>query len=178
MNNTINFHSDGTNVHITSSVHTSSSAKLFLTLVNIGILLLHAFFIFEIEKHELKKLLIPTIVSTLVFTYFPWRYWLWRFYGKETLTINNKDLTYSYDYGIFKTKKQTIEHSNLSTAFEPVRQVNGEECGNVHFLADDPKTKGRQYIHETTVLIPKKELVNINTHLTAVLKSSQQPNVA
>lgn len=174
MKNTVSIHSDDRNVYLTSTLKVSHAKKVTLTIVNISLVLLHIFFIIEIELHEVKRLLIPTIVSMVVFIYFPWRYWCWSFFGQEYLTINTKTITYQYNYGIVKTHARTLSHRGLASAYTPRQAVEGEACGRLIFISEKDGSDKTEAIYETEIVLPKKDLDHLKAEITELfLKSAR-----
>lgn len=171
MKNRVNIQSDGINVYVISKVRASNLAKTMLILFNIALIVLYIFFIYEIEKHELKKLLIPAFLLLFVLIFFPFRQLLWNLSGKENIVINAQTITHFYDYGFMKTNRNTIPHQKLTTSYEFVRNHDNEEHGILSFMSYNPKTHAVEEIYETTVLMPKNDLIKIQELISVVLNA-------
>jgi len=166
MNNTVEIHNDGINVYTKLEIKANSIGKsilLIFILVFITVLIL---VISTIEKDEIKNAVFPIIIISALIIIFPLRYLIWNFFGRETLIVNTKTISYNYDYGVMQTNLKTIPHSNLGFGYEFVREYDGIEKGRLIFYNYREKDNLPEVIHQTTILASKTDIEKIQSEIS------------
>ncbi len=128
MKNKIKISTDGINAYAKIEVNASrigTQILSFLLLVEIFVLI---GLLTQIKSEEIVSMIIPFVIVLLLFIGLPLKYLLWNLYGYEELIVNTKTISWSYDYGFFRTNLSTVKYYRLGTGYEKVR---GDEKGEV-----------------------------------------------
>ena len=74
------------------------------------------------------------------------------------LTVTTESISFTHDYGWFKTSQEAHPFDNLGIGFDQVKDTDGFSKGKMMFwnYADDEKEA--ELIYETTVLIDKESV--------------------
>ncbi len=116
-------------------------------------------------------MIIPFVIVLLLFIGLPLKYLLWNLYGYEELIVNTKTISWSYDYGFFRTNLNTVKYYRLGTGYEKVRGDEKDEVGRLVFYNYRETDNLPEIIHQTTVLINKAELKEFDKSITAIFRN-------
>lgn len=147
--NTSNITTDGICVYATFKRRTALSGKI---LVSIAMALFVPVIILSISEG-----IIALLFFTLIIEAFIARYALWNFFGKETLVINTKTITWQHDYGFFVTKEQVkLVNRRLIIERRPEDTIKSEQQFKVSFISYDDNDLP-VYIHEIAVALTESD---------------------
>lgn len=155
--NTTTVDSDGKNIVINSFVKTAMEGKVILVLI-MSLFIVYTtipFVVFPVHKGDNGFIFIIVLFGILLL-YFLGKRFLWNTFGKETVVINTKSISYQYDYGILRTTLTTIPYKELKVLYEKVKDIGDVEYGNLHFI-DYDEVNLPNTVYETTVLLSKKD---------------------
>lgn len=162
MKNRIESSTDSINVYSKINVHASKLGLLILGLF----LTAEVIFVFPSLIFGGIEPSIPTILLMFSGLYFffvlPLKYFLWNMFGFEELIVNTKSVSWSYNYGFYKTNLKTIVYNQLATDYEAMRGEDDEEIGRLIFINYREQDNLPEVIHQTTVLISKNDIAEID----------------
>lgn len=168
MKNRIEINSDGINAYAKISVNASKLGIKILA----GFLVLEIIIVlgllWQLKSEEVISVIIPILIGLIIFVGLPIKYLLWNLYGNEELIVNTKTISWSYDYGFFKTNLQTVKYNRLGTGFEKVRENNKEELGKLIFYNYREEDNLPEFIHQTTILLNKEEIEKFDKEISDV----------
>lgn len=172
MENKLEMNSDGINLYLTVFVRGHKKG-----LIALGLLLLVVVSSFlYLAVHDAKNVTTTNgllmMVLLLVFMWFPVKYFLWNLYGIEYLIINTATISYSHDYGWFKTNLETIEFNSLSVDLDEMRLDGKQYLGQLYFIDFDPKTKLPEIIHSTTAFFTMDQILEIQVGIASLFETS------
>lgn len=170
MKNTVSIVSDGINVYVNASVEINPFLKIFISVIAIIVFGLFILLITHISHTEVKEFIIPVLLMSFLLIYFVARPVMWNLFGKETLIINTKTISYCYDYGLIKTNLKTVKFHKLGTGYEKVKYFDKVEFGKLNFVDIKQEDNLPYQIHETTVLLPHDKISEIDTQISEVFK--------
>lgn len=172
MMNELDMSSDGINLYVNIKVKAN---KLVIRIAVTVLILLISFILIGAIK-ESKDISteagIFAIIGIFFFLYFPVKYLLWNLYGEEELIINTKSISYSYDYGWFKTKMETIEFVTLGVSLDEMRLDGKEYLGQLYFTAYDKNTQVPEVIHSTTVFLDMHQILELQLGISSLFEQS------
>lgn len=168
MKNLLIKYEDGINLYATFSVKANVTGKVILSMMILLLLTIYFFVASTITKDDLREMLIPLILIFFLIIFFPVRYLLWNLFGKETLIINTKTVSYSYDYGILKTNLKTIHFDKLGTGFQFVKEQDEIESGKLIFYNYREKDNLPEIIHQTSVILNIIDIHKIDMELSKI----------
>lgn len=166
MRNTINKHNDGINFYATFNVKANTLGKVVLSIMILLLMIVYIFIISTITKNEIREMIFPMILIFVLILVFPVRYLLWNSFGKETLIVNTKTISFCYDYGIFKTNLKTIHFDRLGTGFQLIREENDIEFGKLIFYNYRFKDNLPEVIHQTSVMLDTIDINEIDQEIS------------
>ncbi|WP_445452930.1 hypothetical protein [Flavobacterium sp. 25HG05S-40] len=166
MRNTVNKHNDGINFYATFNVKANTFGKVVLSIMILILMTVFIFVVSTITKDDIREMLFPMIVIFVLILAFPVRYLLWNFFGKETLIVNAKTISFCYDYGILKTNLKTIHFDRLGTGFQIIREENDIEIGKLIFYNYRVKDNLPEVIHQTSVLLDNIDINEIDLEIS------------
>jgi len=166
MRNTVNKHNDGINFYATFNVKANTFGKVVLSIMILILMTVFIFVVSTITKDDIREMLFPMIVIFILILAFPVRYLLWNFFGKETLIVNTKTISFCYDYGILKTNLKTIHFDRLGTGFQIIREENDIEIGKLIFYNYRVKDNLPEVIHQTSVLLDNIDINEIDLEIS------------
>lgn len=158
MKNKIKVVTDGINVYAYLKVNASKigiKVLIALLLIEISFLIWASF---QIPPKELVTMIIPLIILCVFLVGLPIKYLLWNLYGVEELIVNTKSISWSYNYGFFKTKLKTITYNKLNIDYEKVNGAFKNETGRLLFYDYSKTNPLPKLIHKTTVLLSKSDV--------------------
>lgn len=168
LKNRIEINSDGINAYAKISVNASQTGIKILS----GFLILEIIIVlgllWQIKSEEVISMIIPILIVLVVFVGLPIKYLLWNLYGKEELIVNTKSISWSYDYGFFKTNLQTVKYHRLGTGYEKVKGDDDKEVGKLIFYNYREEDNLPEFIHQTTILLNKKEIEKFDKEISDV----------
>ena len=172
MKNRLDISNDGINVYAKLKVNASKKGTYLLSMLIILEIALITYIGIEIGSEELLSTgIIPILIVLLLIVGWPVKYLLWNIYGNEEIVINTKSISWSYDYGFYKTKLHTLKYDRLGTGYERIREVDGVELGRLIFCNYNIEDNLPEHIHNTTVLLDMKEIEEINNQIDIVFKT-------
>ncbi|RMD95814.1 MAG: hypothetical protein D6816_19805, partial [Bacteroidetes bacterium] len=134
MKNKIEIDSDGINVFVMMNVKASRPGIITLSVFLILEIILISVLLWHFDFEEASLLVIFMLIGFAFFIGLPLKYLLWNLYGNEELIVNTKSISWSYDYGFFKTNLQTVKYDTLGTGYAKVRGDDDEELGRLLFF--------------------------------------------
>lgn len=158
MKNQTNLKSDGINAYAKLSVYGSRTGVIVLLIMIAVELLLFVFILFNIDAKEIGSLAIPLVLAIVLFLGIPIKYLLWNLYGAEVIIINTKTVSWSYDYGLLKTRLVTVTFDRLGFAIENISSKDSATIGRLVFYNYRKSDNLPEEIHATTILVPTQEL--------------------
>jgi len=163
MENVIDIQFDKYNIYVNLKIKPNPFS---ITILSIFVLLLC--FIFAILTQEFLKekegsVLLPIIILFIFFLFLPIRYLLWNLFGRETLIINAKSISFYRNYGLIETNLKTINYNQLGIDFNFSRERNGIKLGQILFYDYLEENNLPKLIHETTILIDLDQLTLIES---------------
>ncbi len=172
MENKLEMNSDGINLYLTFSVRGNKKGLIVL-----GLLLIIVVFSFlYMAVHEAKEISTSNgllmMLVLLIFMWFPVKYFLWNLYGVEHLIINTATISYSHDYGWFKTNLETIEFNALSVDLDEIRLDGKKYLGQLYFFDFDEKTKLPEMIHSTTAFLTMDQILEVQLGIASLFETS------
>lgn len=168
LKNRIEINADGINAYARISVNASRTGIKILAGFLILEIVIALGLLSQIKSEEVLSMIIPILIGLFVFVGFPIKYLLWNLYGNEELIVNTKSISWSYDYGFFKTNLQTVKHFRLGTGYEKVRGNDENEVGKLIFYNYREEDNLPEIIHQTTVLLNKKEIAKFDKEISEV----------
>ena len=175
MSNQLTIKSDEINVYATLRVRSKFIGKLVLSILVFGLIVFYVFLALNVNNENAQILVFFLLVFGFII-FFPIKYLLWNLYGNEILIVNTKSISYSYYYGLFKTNLKTINHERLGLSFEFVKLEDKIEKGKLNFYNYNNSNNLPVLIHQTTVLINKKEIELLELAIQKLFKSEIDEN--
>lgn len=158
MKNRIHIKSDGINAYADLEVIASKTGVRILgVFIALSITLITGL-ILTIKADEVKSMIFPLILIITLCLGLPLKYLLWNMYGVESLIVNTKTISWSYNYGFFQTNLKTVKYNILATGYEKVRGDGEREVGILVFYNYREEDNLPEVIHQTTVLLTKEEI--------------------
>lgn len=111
------------------------------------------------------------LILFILFIFLPIRFLAWNLFGKESLIVNTKTISYCYDYGIIRTNLKTIHYDRLGTGFLSNRKDNEKEFGNLIFYNYNKDNNLPEVIHQTSVLIELEKLKEIDLLIQIIFEN-------
>lgn len=174
MKNELKINSDKNNVYADFSLKASRIGVFILGIMIIILIGLFFGLLSTSDPRDLKTMLLP-IIFILALIVFAVRYLLWNIYGQEFLVINPKSISYSRNYGFFKTKLNTILFDEMSIfPFSIDMKDVDEPIGKLHFYNIVPDTKLRELKLESSIAVPVSELEKLMDQISSLF---QQDNI-
>lgn len=96
--------------------------------------------------------------------YFPIRYVVWQLYGVERIIIDTQKITYSYDYGIMRSKQGEIPYRVLGLGYQKQRG-RPNECGNLIFYNYQLEEESVETLLATSVWVHPDLLVTLDERI-------------
>ena len=171
MKNRIEISSDGINAYAKISVNASQIGINILSgFIVIEIIILSGL-LWQIKSEASILMIILILIGISIFLVLPIKYLLWNLYGNERLIVNSKSISWSYDYGFFKTNLQTVKFNRLGTGYEKIKGDNEEEVGKLIFYNYREEDNLPEYIHQTTILLNKSEIEKFDEAILSVFEN-------
>lgn len=171
MKNRIEISTDGVNAYANIEVNASKIGirilSIFLVLEILGVIGLFS----QAKSGEIASVIIPFLIVLILFVGLPVIYLLWNLYGKETLIVNTKSISWAYDFGFFKTNLKTVKYNRLGTGYEKVRGEEGDEVGRLILLNFREDDNLPEVIHQTTVLLNRKEIQEFDNEISYIFEN-------
>ncbi len=86
-------------------------------------------------------------------------------YGQEFLIVNTKSISWSYNYGIFKTNVNTEIYNRLSLGYEKVITIDNIEMGRLIFYNYRQEDNLPEVIHQTTALLSSSDIKRLSDNI-------------
>ncbi|WBV60775.1 hypothetical protein PFY12_01330 [Chryseobacterium camelliae] len=143
---------------IHNSIIISLSAKpKFYAYILLSLIVIAMFLpLLNTAKITVDKIMV-FVVYIILMALFPLKYALWNVFGKETLVINRKSISYQYDYGFIRNNLTTTTYQNLSTHFQNFLIDKEKTLGKIHFYEEDEKTGLPNIFHITSIYITQSQ---------------------
>jgi len=166
MKNRVDVSTDGINVYAKMIVRPSRiGLYLFGSLILIELM---AFIWVFAQAESVEEIIHPIVLVLFVILYFAVKYLFWNLYGVEELIVNTKSISWSYDYGFYKTNLKTVNYNRLGTGYERIRFARGVEIGRLVFFNYRIEDNLPEFMHHTSVLISKEDLRKIEDQIMNV----------
>lgn len=104
------------------------------------------------------------LVALAFLMYFPVRYITWRLYGAEHIVIDTQKISYSYDYGIMRSRKGQVPYHVLGLGYQK-QQDDPRECGNLIFYNYMLEEESVETLLETSVWVAPRLLVDLDKRI-------------
>lgn len=176
MRNIVHKHNDGINFYATFQVKANPVGKVVLSLMLLVLMTVYIFVVSTITKNDLRETLFPMILVFVLILLFPVRYLLWNLFGKETLIVNTKTISYRYDYGIIRTNLKTIPFDRLGIGFHVERIENTMEHGKLLFYNYRKEDHLPVLIHQTSVLLDTIDRNEIDLEISSLFMHEGSEN--
>lgn len=170
MNNEMNMSSDGINLYVNLKVIANKTALRILGGFMIFMIILFVTFAVKEAKDINTETGIFMLIGVSFFLYLPIKYLLWNIYGEEDLIINTSSISYSHDYGWFKTNLETIEFNALGITLDQMRLDGKSYLGQVHFTGYDKDTKVPEIIYSTTIFLNMNQIQELQIGISSLFK--------
>ncbi len=168
MENRIVISTNGINAYIKIRVNASKIGTRILSFFVIAEVIAVLVGLFHIKSEEVVSLIIPILIIIFLFIGLPLKYLLWNLFGNEVLIVNTKSISWSYDYGFFKTNLKTVKYHRLGTAYDKVRGEKEEEVGRLTFYNFREEDNLLEFIHQTTILLSREDIQNIDRQISDI----------
>lgn len=168
MKNRIKITTDGINAYAKIEVNASKKGIRILSIFIIIELIMVVGILSQVKSDKLVTMIIPILIIIVLFVGLPIKYLLWNKYGNEELIVNSKSISWSYNYGFFKTKLETVKYDRLGTGYEIIRGKNENEVGKLIFYNFRAEDDLPELIHQTTVLLNKDEIEEFDNQISEV----------
>ena len=178
MNNSADIQFDGVNVYVNLSIKVDRISNIMVAGFNIIAISLFVLLVSAVEKQEVGKFIIPFAIMSILIIFFPLRYMLWNFFGKEILIVNTKCISWAYNYGFFKTNLKKIPFRRIATSYEFVRESGGIDFGRLQFINYSPLTNLPVTIHTTSVLAPKGDIEKIQNAIEQLFYQKDNSSIS
>jgi hypothetical protein len=162
MKNKIYTNTDGVNVYARIDVNASKPGIYILVILLITAFILFTIVLSQMPPEEITSMAIPLLLMLILCIGLPTKYLLWNLFGSEELIVNSKSVSWSYDYGFFRTNKKTYKFDRLGTGFESVRGTLDNELGKLVFYNYREEDNLPELIHETTLLLQRKDIEELD----------------
>ena len=170
MNNKMEMSSDGINLYVKLKVKSNKTALTVLGAFILFMILLFLSFAIKDAKDINTEMGVFVLIGVSVFLYLPIKYLLWNLYGEEDLIINTNSISYSHDYGWFKTNLETIEFTALGVTLDEMRLDGKDYLGQLHFTVYDNKNRLPEVIYSTTVFLNMIQIVELQAGIASLFK--------
>ena len=117
MKNRIEITSDGINAYAKIQVNASKIGIRVLSVLLVIELILIGWIYSNLKADETQSMAVPFLIIIIFFVGLPVKFLLWNVYGNEYLTVNTKSISWSYDYGFFRTNLKTVKYERLGTGY-------------------------------------------------------------
>lgn len=174
MKNRIQITTDNKQVHATIEVNASKTGTAILAVFILLEVVIFSMLLSEAPLEELLYKSIPILLIALFLIGFPIKYLLWNLYGQEKLIISKQTIQWQYHYGLFSGEQREADYILLTTAYERIREINGEEVGRLLFYSANTETEVSKMIHRTSALITKQEADLLNAKIWSVLSTEHR----
>ncbi len=171
MKNRINIKVDELNIYASIEVNASKIGMRILSTLLLIEFLVFVYLFSTTSLDEISQFVVPMIFSLILFVGIPVKYLLWNLYGKEEIIINSKSISWSYDYGFFKTNMETVTFDRLSTNFEHVRQTGNVDIGRLLFINYRAEDNLPEILHQTTALLSKSDIEYFDNQISKIFIS-------
>lgn len=169
---------DGINLYLELNVRNPLWGKLILILCILMALTPVVYLIYDsIKKPEnTSDIIIPVLIIIGLIIIFPLRYLIWNCYEKKFIVINEKSISYNYNYKILVTNLKTISINQLGSEIEVVKIEKDIEYGRLLFYNYNKETNLPEFIFQTSVLLKVENLQEIEEAIIALFNKKEKEN--
>lgn len=171
MKNNYEISNDGINVYITLFVNSHFIGKTILTVFVLFLIGILCYLPFTVSEENISDSIFPFLIFGILVFVFPVRYLLWNLFGKENLIINTKSISYSRDFGIYKTNLKTLNYKRLGTGFENTRTFENIKYGNLVFVKYNDENDLPEQIYSTSVVLNFESLEKIDQEISKIYEA-------
>lgn len=135
MKNTAFIHNDGVCVFFNSKINIGKTAKVLYVFFNVVFIVFYIMLVsFTIPDKPTGGAIISIFVLLpAIYIFTLGKSTLWNFFGEEYIVINLKSISYSRNYGFFKTELKTIPFKRLNCQVNLDRTYEEESNGTLSF---------------------------------------------
>ncbi len=166
MNNPVEIFRNPEMLVVTIKVRSALIGKIILSLIVVVCFALVILAALGIHPAKGPGTLIFPMAFLAFVIFVPLKMLLWNLYGKETIIVNTRSVSWTHSYGIVETRLKTQTFEALGTGFDLFRIYDGNEHGHLLFYRYDPITHLPSEIYSTNIIIPKNKLVEIDNELS------------
>lgn len=166
MKNNASVYFNGINVSVYLNIQSKLIGKIALSGLIFIVIFFFSYLLSSLDEKELISAFIPILIVSALIIYFPVRYLLWNLFGKETLIISRKTVSFNYDYGFYSSNLKTIPFQNLATKIEIIKEIDHVKLGKLILINYNEATDLPELLHETTILIPIEKLEEIDRFIS------------
>ncbi len=160
MNNKYSTYKKDKNFCLLLRIKSPRIVNFILCVINIVLLSFYILLLVSIGLESLKTAVLLTFLfGALLFGSL--RLLLWHLYGEELLVVNNKSISYQFNYGVYETKLISIKTTEFQYGFVSEKIEDGQELGFLQFRGNHEETGLPIIIHQTTILLTKDEYQKI-----------------
>lgn len=169
MKNITTIRYDAKNLYICTSIKSSLVGKILLSSMLLIFISIVIGLLIQIPEQELSKAIIPSSLLAGGVLYVGGKYLLWNIYGEELIIINNKTISYQYNYGIVTTNLKTIQYQQLEIGFNETEIIKGEQFGNIQFINYRSKDNLPEVIYASGIKVNSQKVQEISNSLSDLL---------
>ena len=113
-----------------------------------------------------------TFIYLILIIFLPLKYAVWNVLGKETLIINKKSISYSYNFGFISNNLKTFPFTDLQINFEDILINEEKNFGKIYFYENDEKTELPKLLHNTSIYISEENYHKILVEIDHIFRYS------
>lgn len=151
-------------IYVTTSVKPKFYAY-FLLFIVIGVLLIPLIFVGFTTPDSM--MLSSTFI--VLWILFPTKYAWWNVFGTEILIINDKSISYQYDFGLIQSQLISKPYKDLTINLENLIINDNNYFGKIYFFEEDELTGLKKVLHQTSIYISNEQF----SYLTDEIAKSQ-----
>ena len=159
MNNKISIHSDHINLYFHLRIRPNKIGVSVLVFFIILELFTVGFILSGLSK-ELEGIFFAFLFLAGIL-FFSFKYFIWNIAGEEWIIVNDRSISYQYQYGFVRTKLKSISFNQLVVVPQWIGMAEREEGGKLFFFDYSEKHGIPEVIHNTTIILPKEVIQEI-----------------
>ncbi len=88
---------------------------------------------------------------------FPTKYAWWNVFGTEILIINQKSISYQYNFGFIQSRLISKPYKDLTITLENLIITDNNYSGKIFFFEEDELTGLKKVLHQTSIYISNEQ---------------------
>lgn len=161
MTNSLSLNTDGINVYATLEVRAKRVGIIVLSIMISAVIAVLIAMTNYTEPEDMGSIIVPFLAVAFFGVGIPMKYLLWNLFGRETLVVSTKAISYQHDYGLFKTNLKTETFDKLGLNFEKVNDNDGVEKGKLVLVKYSAENHLPEHLYSTTVLLTVGQITQI-----------------